>query len=98
MGYSADNHPWVGQVPETLGGGTGGLWISAGYTGHGMPVAARCGIAVAERLLGRTGEGTVVLPDEWAPTEGRASVARVTRLPSTFEEELLALVEASRRT
>lgn len=97
MGYSADNHPWVGQVPDALGGGGGRLWISAGYTGHGMPVAARCAVAVAEMVLGKTGEGTVKIPEEWVPSEGRASAARVARMPETEEEELRAVVEASRQ-
>lgn len=30
MGYSRDGFPWVGAVPEMAG-----LWISAGFTGHG---------------------------------------------------------------
>ncbi|ODA82520.1 hypothetical protein RJ55_01027 [Drechmeria coniospora] len=62
MGYSRDSSPWVGRVPPSLltelavdkesnsEGVAGGLWISAGYTGHGMPVAARCGVAVAEMM------------------------------------------------
>lgn len=99
MGYSADNQPWVGSVPEALGGdGGGGLWISAGYTGHGMPVAARCGIAVGEMVLGKTGQqGTVTLPEEWTPSESRASATKVQKIPQTLEEELLAVVEASRQ-
>lgn len=30
MGYSRDNFPWCGGIP-----GRDGLWIAAGYTGHG---------------------------------------------------------------
>ena len=30
MGFSRDSSPWVGAVPEMTG-----LWISAGFTGHG---------------------------------------------------------------
>lgn len=71
MGYSKDEHPWVGAVPESLGGGQG-LWMSAGYTGHGMPVAARTGIAVAEMILGIDDrEGAVKLPDEYLIHEER---------------------------
>lgn len=47
MGYSRDDHPWVGQVPDQKG-----LWISAGYTGHGMPNGTLCGKAVVDLLLG----------------------------------------------
>ena len=42
MGYSKDHFPWVGAVP-----GRKGIWISAGYTGHGMPNAPGCGRHVA---------------------------------------------------
>jgi glycine/D-amino acid oxidase-like deaminating enzyme len=36
MGYSRDNFPWCGGIP-----GRTGLWIAAGYTGHGtnLPLA-----------------------------------------------------------
>jgi glycine/D-amino acid oxidase-like deaminating enzyme len=97
MGYSADNQPWVGRVPERLGGADGGLWISAGYTGHGMPVAARTGIAVAQMVLGRTGEGTVEIPGEWTISDERASAARVASMPDTVEEEMRVLVEEARK-
>ncbi|TVY68644.1 putative amidase, partial [Lachnellula suecica] len=50
MGYSRDGHPWVGQVGEEMGGGEG-LWICAGYTGHGMPNACLSGNAVAEMMM-----------------------------------------------
>lgn len=46
MGYSRDNHPWVGQVPNHKG-----LWISGGYTGHGMPNTTLCASAVVKMLL-----------------------------------------------
>jgi glycine/D-amino acid oxidase-like deaminating enzyme len=71
MGYSKDDSPWVGAVPESLGGG-GGLWISAGYTGHGMPVAARTGISVAQMMMGREKqEGAVAVPEEYKISETR---------------------------
>jgi glycine/D-amino acid oxidase-like deaminating enzyme len=54
MGYSRDGHPWVGQVSPELGvGGGEGLWLSGGFTGHGMPNAWLCGKAVAQLILGR---------------------------------------------
>ena len=34
MGFSDDNLPWVGAVPESLGGGQD-QWVCAGYTGNG---------------------------------------------------------------
>ena len=47
MGYSRDDHPWVGKVPQT-----DGLWLSGGYTGHGMPNGTLCGKAVVDMVLG----------------------------------------------
>lgn len=87
MGYSRDAHPWVGPVPDSLGGGSG-LWISAGYTGHGMPNAALCGKAVAELM---TGAEEVDLPEEYEISEERADKAR-TRLTVREAEEKGALV------
>ncbi|KYK60490.1 FAD dependent oxidoreductase [Drechmeria coniospora] len=87
MGYSRDNQPWVGRVPCSLSGaedGDDGLWISAGYTGHGMPRAARCGIAVAEQMMGK--EGGVEVPIEWLVTDERAEEARTMALPRTVED------------
>ncbi|KAL1842019.1 hypothetical protein VTJ49DRAFT_6185 [Mycothermus thermophilus] len=49
MGYSRDRHAWVGAVPEALGGGDG-LFICAGYTGHGMPAAALSAKAVVGQM------------------------------------------------
>ncbi|QDS69414.1 hypothetical protein FKW77_005108 [Venturia effusa] len=46
MGYSRDNAPWVGGVP-----GMEGVWLCAGYTGHGMPNATLCARAAVEMLL-----------------------------------------------
>lgn len=34
MGFSADELPWVGPLPEKLGGGDG-QWVCGGYTGEG---------------------------------------------------------------
>jgi glycine/D-amino acid oxidase-like deaminating enzyme len=45
MGYSRDNSPWVGEVP-----GMKGLWMSVGYTGHGMPNATLCAKAAVEMM------------------------------------------------
>lgn len=47
MGYSRDDHPWVGKVPDKEG-----LWLCGGYTGHGMPNGTLCGKAVVDMLLG----------------------------------------------
>ncbi|KAI4600719.1 hypothetical protein KJ359_012881 [Pestalotiopsis sp. 9143b] len=83
MGYSRDAHPWVGPVPNGLGGGSG-LWISAGYTGHGMPNAALCGKAVAELM---TGADEVDLPEEYEISEERAERARARATVKEAEEK-----------
>lgn len=46
MGYSRDNVPWVGQVP-----GMKGVYLAAGYTGHGLPNGPMCAKAVVEMIL-----------------------------------------------
>lgn len=79
MGFSKDNYPWVGRVPPSLGGGGGEpgeeshLWISAGYTGHGMPTAARCGIRVAQMMMGKN--KSFEMPEEYEMSEERAERA-----------------------
>jgi glycine/D-amino acid oxidase-like deaminating enzyme len=94
MGYTTDGHPFVGEVPEELGGGRGGLWVSAGYNGHGMPVAARCAVAVSEMILGRTeSERTVKLPEEFVLTVERAERIRGGKLVSSALEEFTAAMK-----
>lgn len=46
MGHSCDGAPLVGGVP-----GSPGLWISAGFTGHGMPNAPLSAQYVARLIL-----------------------------------------------
>jgi len=50
MGYSRDNHPWVGEVPDMPG-----VWLAGGYTGHGMPNGTLCGKAVVNMVLAKDG-------------------------------------------
>jgi glycine/D-amino acid oxidase-like deaminating enzyme len=82
MGYSRDQHAWVGAVPESLGGGgaEGGLFVCAGYTGHGMPAAALSAREVVRLMVGGGGEtaeeGGVGLPGEFALDEERVTRAR----------------------
>jgi glycine/D-amino acid oxidase-like deaminating enzyme len=62
MGFSNDNLPWIGEVPEGICGGRE-QWISAGYTGDGtfkvlnsltigMTNAILCAEALAMMMLG----------------------------------------------
>jgi glycine/D-amino acid oxidase-like deaminating enzyme len=46
IGHSIDHHPWVGTIPTTPG-----LYICAGYTGHGMTNAPLCGRYIAGRVV-----------------------------------------------
>jgi gamma-glutamylputrescine oxidase len=48
FGMTADHLPLVGPVP-----GRGGLWVSAGYSGHGNVMGLACGELVANAILGR---------------------------------------------
>jgi glycine/D-amino acid oxidase-like deaminating enzyme len=75
MGFSRDGRPWVGAVPEDLGGGKG-LWICAGFTGHGMPNATGCARAVVELMLG-VEERSVDLPGVHRVSMERVERARV---------------------
>lgn len=47
MGYAADLKPYVGEVPDKPG-----VFISAGFTGHGMPQILGCSTAVAALIRG----------------------------------------------
>ncbi|KAI3321909.1 FAD dependent oxidoreductase [Xylariaceae sp. AK1471] len=95
MGYSRDSHPWVGRVPGTLLGdanvetGADGLWISAGFTGHGMPVAPGSGIAVAQMILGK--ESGAKVPEAWTLSEKRIATARSMALPRTVKDLIRSL-------
>jgi gamma-glutamylputrescine oxidase len=49
MGFTPDQFPLVGAVP-----GQPGLYVAAGYSGHGVSMAFTCGSLVAELALGQT--------------------------------------------
>ncbi|MBE9156183.1 FAD-binding oxidoreductase [Nodosilinea sp. LEGE 06152] len=59
MGFTADENPIVGELP-----GRPGEYISAGYTGHGMPVAIAAGRAIAERIAG---SAQTIIPKPFRP-------------------------------
>ncbi|KAI1204650.1 FAD dependent oxidoreductase [Annulohypoxylon truncatum] len=81
MGYSKDAHPWVGAVPSSAGGDDGGgLWLCAGYTGHGMPNAVLSAKAVVDMMYGGGGGGetpAIDLPPEYELTEDRLARSRL---------------------
>ncbi|KIW15383.1 hypothetical protein PV08_05429 [Exophiala spinifera] len=66
MGYSADLLPWVGPVP-----GRDGVFVSAGFTGHGMPRILGCAEALAGLVSGEVKgmEGTSVPKPYWVTGE-----------------------------
>lgn len=69
MGFSRDDLPWVGPVP-----GYQGVFLAAGFTGHGMPNTWLSGKAVAEMVSGAL--------------QGQDGVARareVTGLPEAYQ-------------
>jgi len=48
FGFVPDLMPVVGPVPDE-----DGLWVAAGYSGHGMVLGFMCGELVADAILGR---------------------------------------------
>lgn len=77
MGYSRDERPWVGELTEELGlGGGKGLYISAGFTGHGMPNTCLAGKAAVDMMLGKA-EEDVDLPRAYRISKERVDKASV---------------------
>lgn len=70
MGASADGLPLVGPVPDLPG-----LWMSAGFNGHGMVWCLKAAEAVVEVLLGGEAERRAV--DAWFPRSAWVSRARM---------------------
>ncbi|KAL7778699.1 hypothetical protein CFE70_008200 [Pyrenophora teres f. teres 0-1] len=73
MGATSDERPFVGQVP-----GKRGLWISAGFNGHGMVLCLKS----AEALVKMMGEKGV---PEWFPESYLITKERVF-MPSKYTE------------
>jgi glycine/D-amino acid oxidase-like deaminating enzyme len=70
MGYSNDEFPYVGSVPEKPG-----QYICAGFTGHGMPQIFLSAKAVAKMII--TGDSeNVDLPLPYRITKERWSESR----------------------
>lgn len=75
MGYSRDARPWVGAVSEELGGGEG-LFVCAGFTGHGMPNTCLSARAAVQLMMGEKREG-IDLPNAYWLSESRIEFARM---------------------
>lgn len=66
MGFTPDMAPLVGAVP-----GLPGLWMAAGYSGHGVAMAFTCGARVALRAIGRpAGIPAAFSPDRFGAGPG----------------------------
>jgi glycine/D-amino acid oxidase-like deaminating enzyme len=72
MGFSRDEVPWVGPVP-----GKEGVFVAAGYTGHGMPNTWLSGKSVASMVAASLGGEDVVAAVEAA--------RKVTGLPRAYQ-------------
>lgn len=67
MGYSSDLLPWVGEVP-----GKDGVYINAGFTGHGMPRILGCSEALGALVRGEVSSlGETRLPAPYWISEQR---------------------------
>jgi glycine/D-amino acid oxidase-like deaminating enzyme len=54
MGFTADNLPLVGQLPQSVTRRAGnGEWIAAGFNGYGMVNCWLSGKALAHKILGK---------------------------------------------
>jgi glycine/D-amino acid oxidase-like deaminating enzyme len=69
MGATADGRPLVGQVP-----GKQGMWISAGFNGHGMVLCLKAAQALVEMVKGE--ETPEWFPESFLITEERLGRAR----------------------
>jgi glycine/D-amino acid oxidase-like deaminating enzyme len=97
MGRSRDNMPWVGRVPRAKGerGWESGLWLCAGYSGHGMPNATLCARAIVHMILaGEDAYSTVSksliengdLPQPYLISHERLEAARSSPIVARMEQ------------
>ncbi|WVQ74666.1 hypothetical protein IAR50_004270 [Cryptococcus sp. DSM 104548] len=66
LGYSSDLLPYVGQVPDMPG-----VFICAGFTGHGMPRIPGCTSAISSLLLSYLANNNTLTPEASKEFEGR---------------------------
>ncbi|CAK7201952.1 hypothetical protein SEUCBS139899_004668 [Sporothrix eucalyptigena] len=104
MGFSRDQNPWVGRVPTSAllsestnanssSSAPSGLYVSAGYTGHGMPSTSLCGRAVAGIIKRDLGwENTTATEDD----KSKVSVALPLRAGGHAEMPRSFLMTAER--
>lgn len=71
MGYSADDHPFIGQYP-----GKEGLWLDASFQGHGMVLCWLCAKAVCQMILGTEKQDKL---DDWFPRSFKVTQDRLNK-------------------
>ncbi|KAF1965360.1 FAD dependent oxidoreductase [Bimuria novae-zelandiae CBS 107.79] len=71
MGATADGRPFVGEVP-----GKKGMWLCAGFNGHGMVLCVKA----AEALVGMMGQDGGVEGLEWFPKSFLVSEERIEKV------------------
>ncbi|WWC67801.1 uncharacterized protein I206_101714 [Kwoniella pini CBS 10737] len=54
LGYSADLLPYVGEIPDKPG-----VFVCAGFTGHGMPRIPGCSAAISSLVASRINDGFI---------------------------------------
>lgn len=69
MGATADGRPFVGEIP-----GRKGMWISAGFNGHGMVLCFKAAEGLVEMINGKGKPGW--FPESFLITEERVEKAR----------------------
>ena len=85
MGYSADRLPRVGPVPRRRG-----VFVMAGFTGHGMPQAYLCGKGLAKMVLEEAPFCETGIPRLFAESEERLND------PQNMVEEMYETVVRAR--
>lgn len=77
MGYTPDGYPFVGEVVQGEG-----LWVCAGFQGHGMVLCFMCaralGVMMEEKKKEKEKNGEVDL-DKWFPRAWRVERERLAR-------------------
>jgi len=81
MGFSRDEVPWVGPVP-----GKEGVFVAAGFTGHGMPNAWLSGKAVARMVDSRIAGGQM--------GEAVEAARKATGLPRAYQVSIERIEKA----
>jgi glycine/D-amino acid oxidase-like deaminating enzyme len=66
MGATADGRPFVGEIP-----GEPGMWISAGFNGHGMVLCLKSAEALAQLIGGNSPKSLEWFPNSFLISEDR---------------------------